>query len=296
MEFAQPLLAMAQEKYAAIDAVVAPAVFGATESVGWGLKPISSATKDLPLVESPTPLILSLMAYFAIVGSGLVYRKAFPRTVKGQDPFLLKALMLVHNIFLIGLSLYMCLKIVYEAYLNKYSFWGNAYNPAQTEMAKVIWIFYVSKIYEFMDTFIMLLKGNVNQVSFLHVYHHGSISGIWWMISYAAPGGDAYFSAALNSWVHVCMYTYYFMAAVLPKDEKTRRKYLWWGRYLTQMQMFQFFMNLIQAVYCLNFSPYPKFLSQLLVVYMVTLLMLFGNFYYMKHCASKKQKLASKKQ
>eukprot|EP00959_Pyramimonas_sp_CCMP1952_P110219 2306007-Pyramimonas_sp.AAC.1 len=72
----------------------------------------------------------------------------------------------------------------------------------------------------------------------------------------------AYFSAALNSWVHVCMYTYYFMAAVLPKDEKTKRKYLWWGRYLTQMQMFQFFMNLMQAVYCLHFSPYPLFVSQ----------------------------------
>lgn len=31
-------------------------------------------------------------------------------------------------------------------------------------MARVIHIFFVSKIYEFMDTFIMLLKGNVQQV------------------------------------------------------------------------------------------------------------------------------------
>ena len=37
---------------------------------------------------------------------------------------------------------------------------------------------------------IMLLKGNVKQVSFLHVYHHVSISCIWWAIAYAAPGGD----------------------------------------------------------------------------------------------------------
>lgn len=27
--------------------------------------------------------------------------------------------------------------------------------------------------------FIMLLKGKLEQVSFLHVYHHGSISAIW---------------------------------------------------------------------------------------------------------------------
>ena len=30
-------------------------------------------------------------------------------------------------------------------------------------MAGVIYIFFVSKIYEFMDTFIMLLKGNLRQ-------------------------------------------------------------------------------------------------------------------------------------
>eukprot|EP00959_Pyramimonas_sp_CCMP1952_P193653 4049437-Pyramimonas_sp.AAC.1 len=93
---------------------------------------------------------------------------------QGQDPLLLKALMLVHNIFLIGLSLYMCVKILYEAVVNnhnprkraqsplnravrnsavvkrsgkdrpelifslfsslRYTFWGNAYDPAQTEV------------------------------------------------------------------------------------------------------------------------------------------------------------------
>lgn len=64
-----------------------------------------------------------------------------------------------------------------------------------------IYIFYISKLYEFLDTAIMLLKGNLQQVSILHVYHHATISFIWWMITHTAPGGDAYFSAALNSFV-----------------------------------------------------------------------------------------------
>lgn len=66
-----------------------------------------------------------------------------------------------------------------------------------------MWVFYVSKLYEFLDTAIMLLKGNLQQVSFLHVYHHFSIASIWWLIAYSAPGGDAWYSVMLNSLVHV---------------------------------------------------------------------------------------------
>jgi len=283
------------EQIMEMDKMVADTIFKGFDTLGWKIQPISPATANLPLVVSPAPLLASLAGYFVIVTVGLQLRKAYPRDTSKPDSLLLKGLMMFHNIFLVGLSAYMCGGILYQAWANGYSLWGNAYDAAQTEMAKVIHIFYVSKLYEFMDTFIMLMKGNVNQVSFLHVYHHGSISLIWWVITYHAPGGDAYFSAALNSWVHVCMYMYYLIAACLPKDPNTKRKYLWWGRYLTQMQMFQFFMNFLQAIYCSIFSPYPKFMSQVLLVYMVTLLGLFGHFYYQKHVAAAKAKKDKKK-
>ena len=51
---------------------------------------------------------------------------------------------------------------------------------------------------------IMLLKGNAKQVSFLHVYHHVSISCIWWAIAYAAPGGDGT-QAARAELGHLCI-------------------------------------------------------------------------------------------
>lgn len=59
-------------------------------------------------------------------------------------------------------------------------------------------------------------------MSLLHVYHHASISVIWWTITHTAPGGDAYFSAALNAFVHVIMYTYYLLAIVVGKNEQAR--------------------------------------------------------------------------
>ena len=94
----------------------------------------------------------------------------------------------------------------------------------------------------------------------------------------------AWYCVCLNSLVHVLMYTYYLSAAVIGKDAKKKAKYLWWGQYLTQFQMFQFFSMLIQAA-CTELLdlPYPKFLSCLLFIYMITLLALFLNFYVVKH-------------
>ena len=56
----------------------------------------------------------------------------------------------------------------------------------------------------------------------------------------------AYFPAALNSLVHVVMYTYYFLASTI-KDKSKRNSYLWWGRYVTMFQIAQFGMMLIQV-------------------------------------------------
>lgn len=80
------------------------------------------------------------------------------------------------------------------------------------------------------------------------------------------------------------MYTYYFTAAALGKDERKKRRYLWWGRYLTQFQMFQFVTMMLQGSYCwLVDKRYPVFMSKLLVGYMATLLALFFDFYRRKH-------------
>ncbi|KAJ7561754.1 hypothetical protein O6H91_03G040100 [Diphasiastrum complanatum] len=158
-------------------------------------------------------------------------------------------------------------------------------------MAHFIYIFYMSKYLEFMDTIIMLLKRKVRQVTVLHVYHHCSIVLIWWLISHHAPGGDAYFSAAVNSGVHVVMYFYYMLSAILRDDAASRYKYLFWGKYLTRFQMLQFGVNMAQAYYDLKVdAPYPQFLTKILYYYMISLLVLFSNFYRQKYSSLDKSK------
>lgn len=279
--------------YMQVDDAVSTYVFDGLRKLGCDMGQPDPTTAELPLVKSPTPTVLVLLAYITSVLVGLL-RAERNEKKKEKEPSWLRGPVLLHNLFLVGLSTYMALGISWEAYRNRYEVWGNAYDPKQTTMAYFIWVFFASKLYEFLDTIVMLLKGNTKQVSLLHVYHHGTISIIWWIIAYHAPGGDAYFSAAMNSTVHVFMYLYYFLAAALGKNPKVRSKYLWWGKHLTQLQMFQFFLNLCQAYYILHVKPlYVTFLAQVLFYYMITLLLLFGNFYVQKHLFGKKRPVAA---
>ena len=79
------------------------------------------------------------------------------------------------------------------------------------------------------------------QVSFLHVYHHFSIAWAWYLAMNLFPGGDAYFGALLNSFIHVLMYSYYALSLL---------KILCpWKKYLTQAQLLQFASVMVYSVF-----------------------------------------------
>lgn len=48
------------------------------------------------------------------------------------------------------------------------------------------------------------------------------------------PGGHSSFFGLLNTFVHIIMYTYYMLAAMGPEMQK----YLWWKKYLTQVNVY----------------------------------------------------------
>jgi hypothetical protein len=61
---------------------------------------------------------------------------------------------------------------------------------------------------------------------------------LWWIATRWCAGGQAYFSAMLNSFVHVVMYFYYFLSTF------DGYKNLWWKKYITHMQLV-----IMQSVY-----------------------------------------------
>ena len=201
-------------------------------------------------------------------------------------PFSVGWLALLHNVNLTLLSLYMLVEILRQARLRHYSLFGNGveHGAGGEGMARVLHLFYLSKTLEFLDTAIMALKLSFRQISFLHVYHHASIFAIWWLIVRFAPGGDAYFSAALNSGVHVLMYGYYLWSTFAPRLPAGQRAGplhpAFYKRGITTLQMTQFALMLVQASYDLLVpNPYPRPCVWILFVYMLSMLALFANFF-----------------
>eukprot|EP01129_Flabellula_baltica_P012696 TRINITY_DN5771_c0_g1_i1.p1 TRINITY_DN5771_c0_g1~~TRINITY_DN5771_c0_g1_i1.p1 ORF type:complete len:266 (-),score=25.93 TRINITY_DN5771_c0_g1_i1:19-816(-) len=240
---------------------------------------------DFPLMSSPFPTMILCACYLIVLKVGMFL-------MKDREAFKLKQVMPVYNMFLVCLSAYMTWEFAYQGfYLGGYSVVCNAvdYSENGLGMAKIAWIFYFSKFIEFLDTIWMVLKKNNHQISFLHVYHHIATFSLWWIgVKYVA-GGDSFFSAMMNSFVHVIMYSYYFMASIGIRD-------VWWKKYITQIQMTQFLINIAHCVIELYFDcPFPRWMGWAMLGYMASLFLLFLNFYLRSYQAKKKQQQKTKK-
>ncbi len=99
---------------------------------------------------------------------------------------------------------------------------------------------------------------------------------LWWIGTKYVPGGNSVPCSVINSVVHVIMYTYYFLAAFGPRF----KKYLWWKRYLTQLQLAQFVFNMCNVIVAFYAGcNFPTWMYAAQIFYMTTFLILFGNFY-----------------
>jgi len=101
---------------------------------------------------------------------------------------------------------YMTIHALILASRNNYSFWPcNAANPDAPPMGELLWLFYISKVLDFMDTFFIVTKRSWKQLSFLHVYHHFTIFLFYWLNLRANYDGDIYLTIVLNGFIHSIM-------------------------------------------------------------------------------------------
>ncbi|KAJ1951600.1 hypothetical protein EC988_004003 [Linderina pennispora] len=198
------------------------------------------------------------------------------------------AFVVLHNVLLAGFS-YWCAtnytsffaKVVdqeslKEAYCDSnLTIWNNMY--------KFNYLFYLSKYYELIDTFIILAKGR--KATLLQTYHHaGAITTMWLGCYFGSP--QLIFFVIENSIIHTLMYTYFALTAMgfSPPGKK----------YLTHLQIGQFLLGLVFiALYitlpnCL--TPLQKNLIYVMLSYLIPLLYLFVDFSIKTYGRKKKTK------
>ncbi|KAL7016251.1 hypothetical protein ACKWTF_009976 [Chironomus riparius] len=187
-------------------------------------------TKTWFLGNTPGPLVSILVTYLYFC----LY--AGPRYMKNRKPFQLTKTLIVYNAAQVVFSIVLVIEGLEGGWRKHYNFRCQpvdySTNPSAIRMARAVWLYYMAKIVELLDTVFFVLRKKQSQVSFLHVYHHTLMPFCAFIgVKYFA-GGHGTLLGLINSFIHVIMYIYYMLSAI-----PSMQKYLWWKRYLTIMQI-----------------------------------------------------------
>jgi elongation of very long chain fatty acids protein 4 len=188
----------------------------------------------------------------------------------------------LYNIIQVMLCSYMCIEAGLQAYKHDYTLLPCiAINYKNPPIGPVLYIFYLSKVLDFADTFFIIVERRWQQLSFLHVYHHFTIFMFYWLNVNVAFDGDVYLTIVLNGFIHTIMYTYYFVSL--------HTKSIPWKSLLTSSQLVQFVIMNAQALFILgsDCKAFPQNVSIAYFVYIVSLILLFSKFFYDSYISGK---------
>ncbi|KAM8791987.1 very long chain fatty acid elongase 2 [Rhynchonycteris naso] len=244
--------------------------------------PRDSRVRGWFMLDSYLPTFFLTVAYLLSIWLGNKY-------MKNRLGLSLRGILTLYNLGITLLSMYMLVELILSS-------WEGGYNlqcqdltsagEADIRVAKVLWWYYFSKLIEFLDTIFFVLRKKNSQITFLHVYHHASMFNIWWCVLNWIPCGQSFFGPTLNSFIHILMYSYYGLS-VFP----SMHKYLWWKKYLTQAQLVQFVLTITHTMSAvMKPCGFPLGCLIFQSSYMLTLVILFLNFYFQTYRKKPKKK------
>jgi len=241
---------------------------------------------DLPLMSSIQQTTLICLTYVLLVkGVG-------PWYMKDRKPYNIKYLMMVYNLLqtlFSGWVFVECTKLF--VYPGGYSWHCQpvdySRNPEAMKTLHMAYFVLLSKFVDMLDSIFFVMRKKFNQLSVLHVIHHGAVPWFsWWGAKFAA-GGHSMFGPWLNCGVHALMYFYYFLSACGPQVQK----HLWWKKYLTSLQLVQFVAIFIHALQPFLYPcDYLRFVSGFYIFNTILFFGLFSNFYIKSYVNKKANK------
>uniref|UniRef100_A0A6C0L7J9 Very-long-chain 3-oxoacyl-CoA synthase n=1 Tax=viral metagenome TaxID=1070528 RepID=A0A6C0L7J9_9ZZZZ len=124
------------------------------------------------------------------------------------SPNAIYAFSLIHNFGLHIFSLYTFSQL-FRALINNGISLESGFYFNQPSMRWILFLFYLSKYYEYVDT--MILYAKHKQPIFLQKFHHIGAT-IVWHLGFVYEFEGVYFASLINSGIHTVMYGYYFLS------------------------------------------------------------------------------------
>lgn len=220
----------------------------------------------------------------------LIVLKLGPWFMSTRAPFNLRSVLVIYNLMQTVINAF----LVYKAgslWLLHYNWICQPVDYTNSVLGvaalNVTYLYYLSKFVDFFDSFFFVLRKKWSHLSVLHIVHHGGLPIFVWFGPRFVGGGHTTFCGALNAFIHVLMYTYYFLAAFGPEMQK----YLWWKKYLTKLQMLQFTVFGLHSLPMLFVEcDYPKIYCYIIIAHGLLYFVLFMNFYLKSYISKPKKK------
>jgi len=198
------------------------------------LKHVDPRVEDLPLMSSPLPTIALCLAFVVLV------KIVGPWYMSDKPAMKFNNVLIGYNFLQVLLSAKIFYEVGISGWLGRYDFRCQpvdySSNPVAMRMLQACYLFYISKFVDFLATFFFVLHKKDDQISALHVIHHGIIPISTWVGMKFTAGGHYTFFVLLSSFVHVWMHLYYMIDAMGPQYER----FIWWKKYLPELQIVQF--------------------------------------------------------
>ncbi|XP_055837757.1 elongation of very long chain fatty acids protein 7-like [Episyrphus balteatus] len=248
-------------------------------------------------IELDTRIDFGLSNILVITSYLLIVLKIGPSYMKSRPAFQLKNFIIWYNIYQIIACIYLCTRI-YLIDLPSFDY-GACVDvdglgiKVEIDFDHITNFVFWLKVTELTETIVFVLRKKQSQVTFLHVFHHSSMVFMSYSFGTVYRTSSAMFPLFINCCVHIVMYTYYLMAAVLPRNVVA--KLTPFKKAITTMQMVQFTIVLLQVVVTkMNGCKIPELL---LAVYITSIAVIFYGFYdfYKKSYIEAQNKINNKK-
>ncbi|KAI8907732.1 ELO family [Powellomyces hirtus] len=198
--------------------------------------------KDFTWVYGVTPFTSrnTIITAWALYFSTILILK---RYMRDRAAFTLRKATALHNLFLCLTSFFIFAGVIRYTHARAQTrgidevFCTTDTTSLSGPLTWFLYIYYLSKFYELLDTVILVLKKK--PVIFLHWYHHAIvIVMVWSWLQYGIV--FSVLGTIANAGVHVFMYYYYFRTSLGGK--------VWFKRYLTGLQIVQFSASFILSI------------------------------------------------